>query len=194
MAKGKQPTVRVIAGRFKGRNLVYPPDREFRPTMQRVKAAIFDAIQEPVSGAVFADLFAAAGGVGIEALSRGAAFAHFVERRRDCAAAIAANLERCGVDSTSYRVHVGDVREIVAAGALDDPPPGIVHADPPYDAGFDRDLLELFSGSGYDSLELVIVEHAPPADVEPPAGFETVKSRRFGGTVLTFLAPARRRS
>jgi len=89
------PAVRIGAGAYKGRTLRYPaaagPAR-IRPTAARTRESVFNALQDEVRGAVFVDLYAAAGGVGIEALSRGASFVHFVERDAVALAALEENL------------------------------------------------------------------------------------------------------
>src|SRR5437879_12504438 len=97
--------MRVIAGRAGGVRLVSPKNG-VRPTMDRVKAAIFSSLGEKVIGARVLDLFAGAGGLGIEAMSRGAASAVFVESNRNAARAIERNLVISGVDG---RVRVRDV-------------------------------------------------------------------------------------
>ena len=78
MGKSRKKQLRVIAGEYRGRILSCPADAGVRPTMERTREALFSAIQDRVGGAVFVDLFSASGGVGIEALSRGAAAVHFV--------------------------------------------------------------------------------------------------------------------
>ena len=74
------PAIHVASGAFKGRRLNYPRERILRPTMQRTREAVFDSLADAVRGGGFVDLYAGAGAMGIEALSRGAAFARFVER------------------------------------------------------------------------------------------------------------------
>jgi 16S rRNA (guanine966-N2)-methyltransferase len=121
--------LRVVAGQHRGRRLRTPPGRGTRPTSDRVREALF-SILGPVEGMRVLDLFAGSGALGIEALSRGAASATFVESDRRAAAAIRANLDA-----------VGESAEIAARDALAwlrSPPPGtafeLVMLDPPYDS------------------------------------------------------------
>jgi 16S rRNA (guanine966-N2)-methyltransferase len=122
--------MRVVAGAHRGRTLRAPPGTGTRPTADRVREALFSILGPVVDGARVLDLFAGSGALGIEALSRGAASATFVERDRRAAAAIRANLE--GLDADA-RVVVRD-----ALAWLKSPPPGaafgLVFADPPYDS------------------------------------------------------------
>jgi 16S rRNA (guanine966-N2)-methyltransferase len=121
--------MRVVAGAHRGRTLRAPPGTDTRPTADRVREALF-SILGPIDGTDVLDLFAGSGALGIEALSRGAASATFVERDRRAAATIRANLEGLGADA-----HVV-VRDALAW--LRSPPPdaafGLVFADPPYDS------------------------------------------------------------
>jgi 16S rRNA (guanine(966)-N(2))-methyltransferase RsmD len=122
-------SLRVVAGRHRGRRLRTPPGRGTRPTADRVREALF-AILGPVEGVAVLDLFAGSGALGIEALSRGAASATFVERDRRAAAVVRANLDALGEDG---EVVVRDALAWLAA-----PPAeatfGLVLVDPPYDS------------------------------------------------------------
>jgi 16S rRNA (guanine966-N2)-methyltransferase len=121
--------MRVVAGAHRGRKLRAPPGTDTRPTADRVREALF-SILGPIDGIDVLDLFAGSGALGIEALSRGAASATFVERDRRAIAAIRANLE--GLDADAHVV----ARDALAW--LKTPPPdaafGLVLADPPYDS------------------------------------------------------------
>ncbi|HEX8741922.1 MAG TPA: 16S rRNA (guanine(966)-N(2))-methyltransferase RsmD [Thermoleophilaceae bacterium] len=121
--------MRVVAGRHRGRRLKAPPGRGTRPTADRVREALF-SILGPIEGISVLDLFAGSGALGIEALSRGAAAATFVESDRRAAAAIEANLEALGEEA--------DVVARDALAWLASAPPGtafdLVFVDPPYDS------------------------------------------------------------
>ena len=135
MTRNSQHKVRVIAGSLRGRRLSYPEDNSARPTMQRTKSSVFETIKGSIPGCVYADLYCASGGMGIEALSRGAAFVHFVERDRRQLAALRENLDLCGVSSGAYRIHAMDVDEALSSSLKDAQDLQIVFADPPYGAG-----------------------------------------------------------
>jgi 16S rRNA (guanine966-N2)-methyltransferase len=119
--------VRVVAGAFKGRRLHAPAGSRTRPTADRVREAVF-SILGPVEGLSVLDLFAGSGALGIEALSRGAASATFVERDPRAVAAIRRNLEALGVEAP---VHRRDALAFLRSGAG---PFELVFVDPPYDS------------------------------------------------------------
>jgi 16S rRNA (guanine966-N2)-methyltransferase len=146
-----------------------------RPTTDKVREAVFNALGslDLVADARVADLFAGSGGLGIEALSRGAAHVTFVERDRAAVSIVRANLRSLGLEQVS-RVVPGDV--FAAAATLD---VDLALADPPY--GFDRwaDLLESVR------CDFVVAESGRALDVVD--GWEAVRSRRYGRTWVTFL-------
>jgi 16S rRNA (guanine(966)-N(2))-methyltransferase RsmD len=179
--------VRVIAGTLKGRRLVTPRGPHTRPTADQVRIAMMDALAPWLAGARVLDLFAGAGGVGLEALSRGAAHATFVERDPRAIAALRQNVEALGV-AADARVVRGDVdREIgrlAAAGERFD----IVFLDPPYEAGLtETTLLRLADAAVVPPGAIVVAQHftkqAPARTIGPLHAFRT---RRFGETTLTF--------
>jgi 16S rRNA (guanine966-N2)-methyltransferase len=103
--------MRIIAGKYRGRNLKSPPSLEVRPTSDRLRETLFNVIAPRIEGARFLDLCAGSGAVGIEALSRGARDVTFVDRSRKMVALIEANLELCKVTK--------EERQVVQAGATD---------------------------------------------------------------------------
>jgi 16S rRNA (guanine966-N2)-methyltransferase len=121
--------VRVVAGSFGGRRLVVPPGASTRPTADRVREALFSVLGDRVAGAGVLDLFAGSGALGLEALSRGAASATFVDRDPAAIRAVRANLDALGIAATVRRA---DARAFLrtassAACAYD-----VVFLDPPY--------------------------------------------------------------
>jgi len=170
--------VRVIAGRFGGRRLATPRGRDTRPTADRVREAVF-SILGPLDGATVLDLFAGSGALGIEALSRGAAQATFVERAPAAVRAIRANLAALGVEADvrarDVRAFLGDAR---AAGATYD----LAFLDPPYrDAaglGPALELAPLLAAGGR-----VVSESDRRAPLTLP-GLEIVDERRYGDTLI----------
>jgi 16S rRNA (guanine(966)-N(2))-methyltransferase RsmD len=179
--------VRIVAGVLKGRRLVTPRGATTRPTADQVRIALMDTLAPRLPGARVLDLFAGAGGVGLEALSRGAASATFVEQDARAVAALRDNVAALGVGAVAH-VRRGDVlREIPAlyrAGERFD----IVFLDPPYEAGLVDATLQALGGGGLLLAEAwVIAQHftkRPPAEtIGVLAAFRT---RRFGETTLTF--------
>jgi 16S rRNA (guanine966-N2)-methyltransferase len=168
--------MRVVAGSARGRRLVAPRGTATRPTSDRVRESVFDllASRGGVEGDRVLDLFAGTGAMGIEALSRGASEAVFVEWDRGAAAAIEANLRTTGLGPG--RVVRRDVRTFLAGdpGRFD-----LAFCDPPY--GYDEwdEVLERVPAA------LVVVESGAP--VSPPPAWESVLSRRYGTTVVALL-------
>jgi 16S rRNA (guanine966-N2)-methyltransferase len=178
--------MRVVAGEAKGRRIQAPSGRETRPTSDRVREAIFDMLGslDGVQGATVADLFAGSGGLGIEALSRGARQASFVDRDRDAVAAIRVNLDACGFGPDRAQVVHRDVLRWVETATETD----LVLADPPY-AFTDWDTLldRLAPLTG-----LAVLESGAP--LELGSDWRLLRQKRYGGTVVMVTRPAVRRS
>jgi 16S rRNA (guanine966-N2)-methyltransferase len=174
--------VRVVAGRFGGRRLAAPPGTATRPTSDRVREALFSTLG-PLDGARVLDLFAGSGALGIEALSRGAAFAHFADRDRRAVAVVRANLEALGVGSDEARVRVQSARTALrnarAAAATYD----LVFLDPPYRhaPGMGRELGEELTGVLARGARIV-TESDRRAPLELP--FTLTHERRYGDTLI----------
>jgi len=180
--------MRVIAGALKGRRLEVPRGRTTRPTADQVRIALLDALGPYLGEARVLDLFAGAGGVGLEALSRGAAHATFVERDPRAAAALEANVRALGV-AAQARVLRLDVARAQALLEREGVRFDIVFLDPPYEADLTRATLE---GLGRGALlapgGLVVAQH--PTKRPPSAeigGLKAFRTRRFGETTLTFF-------
>lgn len=179
---------RVVAGAFKGRVLVYPRDPSLRPTMRRTKTSVFDSLRHLILNAVFVDLYAAAGGMGIEALSRGAARVHFVEANAAAVRCLRANLAGCGIGPDRAEVHHASVMEFLRSGALRAIDPDVAYADPPYDTEETRLLLEFFSSVGYPLKTLLLVEHRRDAlSIDGFDGLTSVKTRDFGQSRVSYV-------
>ena len=186
MGKRNQHRVRVIAGQYKGRRLAYPDERILRPTMDKTREALFSAIQDRIPGCVFVDLFSAAGGVGIEALSRGASMAHFVEQAPRALDCLRENLDACGVERDRYQIHAKDVYEYLERGGLRTLPDAIVFADPPYDSDDSSILLTHFRETEYKNMLLFILEHRSPVDAPELGSLKFDKTKRYGETSISF--------
>lgn len=175
--------MRVVAGTARGRTLVAPPGSRTRPTTDRVREAIFNALgsRGGVEGARVADLFAGSGALGVEALSRGAAHATFVDRDRQARRAIARNLAACGFEDRATVVPVPVERWLagLAPGLRYD----LAFCDPPYAYDAWDELL------GALPAALAVLESDRP--VTPPPGWELVREGYYGGTWVGFAAAPR---
>jgi 16S rRNA (guanine966-N2)-methyltransferase len=185
---------RVIAGRARGIRLLAPGPGT-RPLADRVKQTLFAILEPDLRGARVLDLCAGSGAAGIEALSRGAALAVFVERDASTAAVIRGNLARTGLAGPAARVERADALAYLATRTADDRPFDIVVVDPPY---AEADLLTrlLIALGDADAAILapgarVVAKHfwrdSPPATVGLLA---SERERRFGETTLTFYRTA----
>ena len=183
--------MRIIAGALKGRKLLTPRGTTTRPTADQVRIALMDTLAPRLPGARVLDVFAGAGGVGLEALSRGAAEVTFVERDPRAIAALRDNVAALGVGAVA-RVRRADVlRDLEAlyrAGERFD----IVFLDPPYEAGLVESTLETLGGGGLLLPEgWVIAQHfTKRAPAERFGSLLAFRTRRFGETTLTFYRGA----
>jgi len=159
--------------------------------MQRTKSSMFSALAGWLDGAVLADVYAGAGAVGIEAISRGARFVHFVERDRLALEALRENLARCGIDASRYCVHAEATASVMEASPCPLGDATIVFADPPYDADLAGELLRRVTLAKLPSLSWLVVEHRTRAMVEAPHGMTMERQRRFGDTTVTYFVSSR---
>jgi len=166
--------MRIIAGSARGRRLAVPEGLEIRPTSDRVREATFNALHSrgAVEGASVLDLFAGSGALGLEALSRGAARAVFVDRSAPAVAAIRANVEMLGFEARATVVH-GEAMDHLARSPG---PVDVALLDPPY--GFDTwpDLLERVDAA------VVMIESDREIDVSPR--WVAFRLRSYAGTVV----------
>jgi 16S rRNA (guanine966-N2)-methyltransferase len=180
--------VRIVAGRFGGLRLETLPGYGVRPTADRVKEALFSMLASRLPGATVADCFAGTGALGIEALSRGAARAVFVERDPGSLSLLRRNLERLP-EPVDARVVAADALRPVLWGR-DLLPVDLVLADPPYREDLARPFLRALAEAGAVRPDgWVAMEHEPGVPLADP-GWEPVRERRYGDTVITILRPA----
>jgi len=149
---------------------------------------VFGALAGEVRDAAFVDLFAGAGGVGIEALSRGASFVHFVESDPTALSLLERNLVECGVERDRFRVHAARVEAYLESGGLDDPAVRVVYADPPYDWPLDS-LLAVLDENPYPHVRFVVVEHRGAVPEREWRFWRVRRTRRLGDTGVTYLTP-----
>lgn len=183
--------MRIVAGAFRGRRLAAPKGEATRPTTDRVREAVFSSLSSllgaDLGGARVLDPFAGSGALGLEALSRGAAWATFVDRDRHALAALRANVSTLGVAATS-RVMTGDAFALTRAGALGGEPFGLLLLDPPYriPSAEVRAFIEALTDSGALRRDAVVVwEHAVASRAEVPEEFTVTAEKRYGDTVVT---------
>ncbi|MGH9246029.1 MAG: 16S rRNA (guanine(966)-N(2))-methyltransferase RsmD [Acidimicrobiales bacterium] len=178
--------MRVVSGLAKGRRLVTPKGRDTSPTSDRVREAIFNALGslDAVEGARVLDLFAGSGALGVEALSRGAAHATFVEKDDRAVASIWGNLVTTGFGEQAS-VTVNDAMTWLArrpgSGPFD-----LALADPPYAFADWGRLLDELAG-----LSVAIAVLESDRQIDPGANWQVVRVKRYGSTVVTII---RRRS
>ncbi|MGI5839149.1 MAG: 16S rRNA (guanine(966)-N(2))-methyltransferase RsmD [bacterium] len=180
--------MRVIAGTAGRRRLKTLPGRATRPTADRVKESLFAILGGRVAAARFLDLFAGTGNIGIEALSRGAAQAVFVEANEPAVRIIRANLELTGFAAQAEVLRL-DVSKAIAGLAGDGRQFDLIYLDPPYEAGRVLPTLQLVARSGILAPgALLIAEHSRREDVPEAesAGIVLRRREKYGDTVLTF--------
>jgi 16S rRNA (guanine966-N2)-methyltransferase len=177
--------VRVVAGEFKGRRLHAPRGARTRPTADRVREALFSVLGEGAQGARVLDLFAGSGALGIEALSRGAAEATFVESSPAALRALKANLEALGA---SAEVHRGDARRFLGAASRAGRQYDLVFLDPPYRlaAALGRELSEALPAVLAPGATTVSEsDRRAPLEIGLPLHDE----RRYGDTLIRIHGP-----
>jgi 16S rRNA (guanine966-N2)-methyltransferase len=181
--------MRVVGGRLRGRNLVAPRSDAIRPTSDRLRESVFNilahAYGDPVTGARVLDLFAGTGALGIEALSRGAAFALLIDDGAEARALIRQNIDALGLGAVT-RVFRRDATKLGPAHPVE--PFSLVFLDPPYHKGLgERALASLRDGAWLTPDALIVVEEAADAGFTAPAGFTELERRAYDDTVVVVL-------
>jgi 16S rRNA (guanine966-N2)-methyltransferase len=181
--------MRVVGGDFRGRELAAPRGRDIRPTSDRLRQTLFDilahAYGDPVPGARVLDLFAGTGALGIEALSRGAGYALFVEDGLEARGLIRRNIETFNLTGRT-RVFRRDAARLGPVGTIE--PFDLVFADPPYRAGIgDLALASAVEGGWLRPGALCVLEEASDVELAPIDHMNLIESREFGDTVLHFF-------
>lgn len=172
--------MRVIAGSARSLPLRTVTGEGTRPTTDRIKETLFNMIADEVPGSRFLDLFAGSGAIGIEALSRGAQSAAFVENSRQALRVIRENLNFTKL-TPNARVIAGDVRQVVA-GMDGEKPFTIIFMDPPYDHELEKDVLEALRGNSIaDADTLIIIEASLDTDFSylPELGYTMEKEKIY---------------
>ncbi len=173
--------MRVIAGEFRSRKLNSLPGNELRPTPDRLRESLFNILASRLKGVVFLDAYAGSGAVGIEALSRGAARAIFIEKHRAAAALIRENLTALGLVDRSIVVHGPATREIAQY------PAGIVFLDPPYP--FENEYSDVLHLLGRNPPPLAVAQHSRRFDLASNYGkLSRSRTLRQGDNCLSFFS------
>jgi len=181
--------MRVVGGRLRGRTLAAPKSQAVRPTADRLRESLFNilvhAFSDPVTGARVLDLFAGTGALGIEALSRGAAFALFVDQGAEARALLRENVAALGLGGVS-KIFRRDATRLGEAHPLE--PFSLAFLDPPYGQGLAATALASARAGGWLTPgALVVVEEAAKAQFTAPEGFTELDRRRYDDTELVFL-------
>ena len=186
--------VRIIGGRLKGRRLAGVKG-SMRPTADRVREAIFNILGEAVAGAMVLDLFAGSGALGIEALSRGAAGAVFVDHDRASLQVLQRNLRLCGLEDRA-RVYPLPVQQALPRLARQGSTFQLIFLDPPYEQGLVGRTLALLARLPVAAPQSrLVVEHSQSEELAAAYGDLVQQDRRrYGGTVVSFYTVDRRAS
>lgn len=181
--------MRVIAGEAKGTRLEAPKGRHTRPTLDRVREALFSILKPVIEGAQVLDLFAGTGAIGIEALSRGAASCDFVEKDAECAATLQRNLAAAKVSSRA-RIHrlnlPGQTSKISGEGVSFD----LIYADPPFDSAEYESLCdEIVCHDLLKAHGILVIEHPSKEPLKVSIeGLARYREAKYGATCLSFFS------
>lgn len=185
--------MRVISGKYKGRRLKGPEGSELRPTGDRLKESLFNILRPNIAGAILLDAFGGTGSIGIEALSRGACEAVFIENSAAACRLIRKNLELCGIQA-GYRIMRQDIFASMRALARQEFKTNIAFFDPPYDWKPYADLLKIiFTRDLLQEPCCAVIEHHRKASLpESGDGYQRYRIVRQGDHCLSFYTVARR--
>src|SRR5258706_11527409 len=181
--------MRVVGGRLKGRNLASPSSRDIRPTADRLRESVFNilvhAYDDPIAEARVLDLFAGTCALGMEAVSRGAAFALFVDNGTEARALLRNNVEALGLGGVT-KVFRRDPTHLGPAYPVE--PFSLVFLDPPYAKKLaEIALASLRDGGWLTPGALLVIEEAKAAEFTAPDGFEELERRGFYDTQINIF-------
>ncbi len=181
--------MRIVGGEFRGRPLATPRSSAIRPTTDRTRESVFNVLAhryaDRLEGVRVLDLFSGTGALGLEALSRGAAFCVFIEESAEGRALVRENVEAFGLQGRT-KIFRRDATSLGPSGTLGSF--GLLFADPPYGKGLgERALASARDGGWVVAGGLCVVEEAADAPFSPGDGFEIVDERSYGDTVIRFV-------
>ena len=181
--------MRIVAGQFRGRPIASPEHDGLRPTSDRVREAVFNILAHgidgfDIEGVRVLDLFAGTGALGLEALSRGAAYCLFVEQDADARGLIRQNVEAFGLTGVT-RIFRRDATSIGPAGRADSF--GLVLCDPPYGKGLGEKALAATAEGGWLAPgAIAVLEEREDTPIALPARFQEIDRRTWGQTQVIF--------
>ena len=181
--------MRIVGGRLRGRALAAPKSQGIRPTADRLRESLFNilmhAYADPISGARVLDLFAGTGALGLEAISRGAAFALFVDDGAEARALLRQNVEALSLAAVA-RIFRRDATKLGPAHPVE--PFSLAFLDPPYGKGLaEKALTSARDGGWLTDDALLVVEEAADAGFKAPEGFDEIERRKYDDTEFTIL-------
>ena len=181
--------MRVVGGKLRSRPIAGPKSDAVRPTSDRLREALFNILThsygDPVTGARVLDLFAGTGALGIEAISRGADYALFVDEGVEARALLRDNVESLGLGGVT-RIFRRDASRLGPAHPLD--PFSLIFLDPPYGKGLaEKSLISARDGGWLMPEALLVVEEAADAGFKTPEGFIELERRRYDDTEFAFI-------
>jgi 16S rRNA (guanine966-N2)-methyltransferase len=181
--------MRVVGGDLRGRSLAAPKSQAIRPTTDRLRESLFNilahAYGDPIGGARVLDLFAGTGALGIEALSRGAAFALFVDDGAEARALLRENVATLGLGGTT-RIFRRDATKLGPAHPIE--PFSLVFLDPPYGKGLGEKALASARDGGWLTQDaMIVVEEAKKSAFAAPDGFGEIERRGYDDTEFVLL-------
>jgi 16S rRNA (guanine966-N2)-methyltransferase len=181
--------MRIVAGSLKGRHLCGPEGMAIRPTSDRLRESLFNVLAhrygDPIPNARVIDLFAGTGALGLEALSRGAAFALFVDDAFEARALLRANIDQLALAGRT-KIFRRNATRLGTAPAGE--PFSVAFLDPPYRMRLAEDaLVSLRDGAWLKPGALAVVEEAADRSLHVPGGFAVIEARRYGDTQIVIL-------
>ncbi|RUM96167.1 16S rRNA (guanine(966)-N(2))-methyltransferase RsmD [Pseudaminobacter arsenicus] len=181
--------MRIVGGEFRGRPLATPRTNAIRPTTDRTREALFNVLThrfaDKLRGARVLDLFSGTGALGLEALSRGAAFCMFIEESAEGRGLVRTNVEAFGLQGRT-KIFRRDATSLGPAGTVQ--PFGLVFADPPYGKGLGVAALQSARTGGWlQPGALCVVEEAAAAPFDPGVGFSVIDERNYGETIIRLI-------
>jgi len=177
--------MRITGGKARGRRIKSPTDGFTRPLLSRVRKSLFDIIGDEIKGSKFLDLYAGSGAIGIEALSRGAKRAVFVEKNLDCVRTIRENLILCSFisEATVWQKDVFDFLPLLLEREKFD----FIFIGPPYYRELQDRTLDIIDKKDINKAT-VMVQHSPREKINlARSNIKVIKQKRYGGTILTFF-------
>lgn len=180
--------MRVIAGTCRSLPLVTPEGPDTRPTTDRIKETLFNILQGDIQGSVFYDFFSGSGGIGIEALSRGAKYCHFIDSNKEAISCLKKNLEFTKLQDLATIHH----RDALSAIAFLQDKADVIFMDPPYALDCEFNIMQMLKQSSIlkeDTLLIIEADiHKDLSDIES-LGYEIIKEKMYKSNKHVFFLP-----